>query len=230
MSDIKELLKEQMSFLTDEQAERFAAYYDMLVYWNENRCNLTAITDPHEVIQKHFYDSVLPIELIPQNARCIDVGTGAGFPGVPLLILRPDMELVLLDTLKKRVDFLDALVEKLDLKCRTIHSRAEDAGNAAEFREKFDIALTRAVSQTNILLEWTSPFLKTGGKSLMYKGSAAKEELDGCDNALKILGLRAEVINFEAAWGQRAVICAQKLKSTPKAYPRKAGTAKKNPL
>ena len=216
--------------VSDVQADKFRIYYEMLVDWNENRCNLTAITEPEEVIQKHFLDSCLPQSLIPKNANCVDVGTGAGFPGVPLLIMRPDITLTLIDSLKKRIDFLESLTERLGLSVTCIHARAEDAGRDDSLRGRFDIALTRAVSQTNILLEWTTPLLKVGGVSLMYKSATANDELNACGNVLSVLGLKADVKQFEAQWGERCVICAEKLKKTPAAYPRKAGTAKKNPL
>ena len=228
--DIKELIKKYIPNVTEDGVKRFELYYEMLVSWNETRCNLTAITQPEEVVTKHFADSLLPEALIPKNALCIDVGTGAGFPGIPLLIMRPDIRLVTVDSLKKRVDFINALTEELGIEVRAIHARAEDAGRDVKLRESFDIALTRAVAQTNILLEWTTPFLKRGGKSLMYKGSAANDELRECGNALRVLNLRAELISFEAEWGERAVICAEKCGKTPEAYPRKAGTAKKKPL
>ena len=228
--NIYDEVKAHAPFLSDEQAEKFSAYLEMLTEWNATRCNLTAITDPTEIIKKHFLDSVLPERLIPRGASCVDVGTGAGFPGVPLMIVRPDIKLTLIDSLQKRIDFLEALKAKLGLDARCIHARAEDAGRDAELREKFDIALTRAVSQTNVLLEWTSPLLKVGGTSLMYKSVTAQEELKECKNALSVLGMEAGVEHFEAEWGERCVICAKKNKKTPAAYPRRAGEAKRRPL
>ena len=228
--DIKTAFHTYAPDLTPEQHERFCIYADMLIRWNEERCNLTAITAPEEIVQKHFSDSCLPSDLLLEGARCIDVGTGAGFPGVPLLILRPDIELTLVDSLRKRVDFLIELTKVLDLKAVCIHARAEDAGRQENLRGCFDIALTRAVSQTNILLEWTSPFLKVGGKSLMYKSAAADEELSLCKNALHELHMKAEIKRYPAPWGERCVIVAEQLKPTPAKYPRKAGTAKKQPL
>lgn len=228
--NIREALNTYASDLTPEQHEKFAIYADMLVKWNEERCNLTAITEPAEIVQKHFLDSCLPKDLIQSGAKCIDVGTGAGFPGVPLLIMRPDIKLTLVDSLNKRVDFLIELTKTLGMEANCIHARAEDAGRMADLRGRFDIALTRAVSQANILLEWTSPFLKVGGKSLMYKSASADEELSTCKNALRELGMRAEIKRYPAQWGERSVICAEQIKKTPEKYPRKAGTAKKQPL
>lgn len=225
-----ELIKAKIPALTNEQARMFEAYYSLLVRWNENKCNLTAVTAPEEAIDKHFRDSLLAEPLIEKGARCIDVGSGAGFPGVPLVIMRPDIELVMVDSLGKRIEFLNALISELNLKATAIHARAEDAARDAALREKFDIALTRAVAKTNILLEWTSPFLKVGGKSLMYKSRAAREELAECENALRVLNLKAESVPFDAPWGDRVIISAAKTGKTPAAFPRKAGTAKKRPL
>ena len=225
-----ELIKAKIPTVTDEQAQRFETYYSLLVYWNENKCNLTAVTAPEEAIDKHFCDSLLAEPLIEKGAKCVDVGSGAGFPGVPLLIMRPDIELVMVDSLGKRVEFLNTLIKELDLKATAIHARAEDAARDDKLRGKFDVALTRAVAKTSILLEWTSPFLKVGGKSLMYKSKTAKEELSECENALKTLNLKAEIVTLDAAWGDRAVIAAAKTGKTPAAYPRKAGMAKKKPL
>lgn len=228
--EISELLMKNFGEISEKQISQFILYHDMLIDWNANRCNLTAVTDTEGVVEKHFADSCLASKLIPQHALCIDVGTGAGFPGVPLKIMRPDIKIVLVDSLKKRVDFLEELVGALGVEAQCIHARAEDAGRDGRLREHFDIALTRAVSQTNILLEWTSPFLKVGGKSLMYKSRAAEDELLSCDRALSVLGMTVSTESFDVPWGERVIVCAEKLKKTPPAYPRKAGTAKKKPL
>lgn len=214
-----------------EQAAKFIKYYEMLIEWNE-KMNLTAITAEADVLQKHFADSLLPQQLIPQGARCIDVGTGAGFPGIPLLIMREDIHLTLLDSLNKRLVFLDEVVKALGLEKRaqTLHMRSEDAGRAPQHRDKYDIALSRAVASAPVLIEWTSPFLKKGGQSIMYKGAAAKEELALAQNALSKLNCAAQLVHYPSAWGERYVILAKKLGPTPKAYPRKAGAAAKAPL
>lgn len=225
-----ELIKRHAPHMTDEQAEKFRIYYEMLIFWNENRCNLTAITAPEEVVTKHFLDSVLPSELIPVNAKCIDIGTGAGFPGVPLMIMRPDIEMTLLDSLRKRVDFLSELTDRLGISARLLHARCEDAAKPGCERGRYDIALTRAVAQTNTLLEWTSPFLKTGGMSLMYKSATARDELAGCENALSVLHMDAQIRELDAPWGKRCIICARQLKKTPDKFPRRAGAAKSMPL
>lgn len=194
--------------------------------------NLTAITEEREVAEKHFADSLLPMELIPKNARCIDVGTGAGFPGIPLMIMRPDITVTLLDSLNKRLIFLDEVIRALGLEksAKTLHMRSEDAGRAAAHRDAYDVALSRAVANARVLAEWTAPFVKKGGVSIMYKGAAAKEELNAAQNAMNKLCLGARLIEYPCAWGERYVIAAKKLAPTPKAYPRKAGTAGKLPL
>lgn len=230
MKSFAEILRDKMPELSEEQVNRFDIYCRMLTEWNENRCNLTAITEPEQIAEKHFADSILPEDLIPHGAYCIDIGTGAGFPGVPLAIVRSDIRMVLIDSLQKRIDFLEELKKALNMNYTCIHARAEDAGRDDALRGKFDIALTRAVSQTNILLEWTSPFLRVGGTSLMYKSVSARDELTECKNAIFVLGLEAEIKTFSADWGERCVICARKIKKTPAAYPRRAGAAKKNPL
>lgn len=227
----KELILSLIPGASEEQADKFIKYYELLIEWNE-KMNLTAITEEREVAEKHFADSLLPMELIPQNARCIDVGTGAGFPGIPLMIMRPDITVTLLDSLNKRLIFLNEVIRALGLESRakTLHMRSEDAGRAAAHRDAYDVALSRAVANARVLAEWTAPFVKRGGVSIMYKGAAAKEELDAAQNAMNKLCLGARLIEYPCAWGERYVIAAKKLAPTPKAYPRKAGTAGKMPL
>ena len=215
--------------ITERQAEQFSTYCDMLIDWN-SRMNLTAITDPLQVAQKHFMDSILPAALIPQGASVIDVGTGAGFPGVPLAIMRPDIKLTLLDSLNKRITFLTELCAALGLNARCIHARAEDAGRKSELREQIDIATSRAVANVSALAEYTVPFLNVGGASLMYKGPQAPEELIAGKRALELLCCTAEIHSFPAPWGERTVIALTKQRPTAAAYPRKAGTAEKRPL
>lgn len=227
--NIAALCKELIPNITEAQAEKFSIYGEMLIDWN-SRMNLTAITDPVEVVQKHFADSVLPSELIPKGAKVIDVGTGAGFPGVPLAIMREDISLTLLDSLNKRITFLTELCKALDIPTKCIHARAEDGGRNVELRGKYDIATSRAVAGVSPLLEYTVPFLKVGGSSLMYKGPQAEEELNGAANAMKLLGCKGKIVSYSPAWGERNVIIATKLSPTSKTYPRKAGTASKNPL
>lgn len=227
----REIILSAIPAASEEQADKFIKYYELLIEWNE-KMNLTAITEEWEVAQKHFADSLLPMELIPKNAKCIDVGTGAGFPGIPLMIMRPDITVTLLDSLNKRLIFLDEVIRALGLegRAKTLHMRSEDAGRAAAHRDAYDVALSRAVANARVLAEWTAPFVKKGGVSIMYKGAAAKEELDAAQNAMNKLCLGARLIEYPCAWGERYVIAAKKLAPTPKAYPRKAGTASKMPL
>ncbi len=216
--------------LTKEQVERFITYDRMLLDYNE-RVNLTRITEPDEVAAKHFADSILPEELIPHGAYCIDVGTGAGFPGVPLKIVRPDIRLVLLDSLAKRVAFLQSLCHELgfsDAEC--VHARAEDAAREPRFRAAFDIALSRAVAPMNVLTELTVPFAKRGGASLMYKGANADAELAAAANAMHELRCKTVMHRYDVPWGERTVMQVVKTGDTPAQYPRKAGMASKKPL
>lgn len=167
---MRDTLKALLPDITDKQLMQFETYYEMLVDWN-TRVNLTAITARDDVIKKHFYDSLLALPLLEQDARCIDVGTGAGFPGVPLLIARPDLQMTLLDSLNKRLTFLEALIEKLGLSATLVHARAEDAGQDAKYRGRFDAAFSRAVSQLPALVELTVPFLKLGGSASPIKAT-----------------------------------------------------------
>lgn len=224
-----ELLLKEMPLLTDEMIGKFIAYYGLLIDWN-SRMNLTRITEPGEVAQKHFADSILGAQFIPEGAKVVDVGTGAGFPGVPLLIVRPDIELVMVDSLAKRISFLSEVLTKLGLSAGLFHARAEDAARKPELREQFDIALSRAVAPMNVLLELTVPFLKVGGRSLMYKAASANEELKAAGSALTVLGCSAQTHSFTVEWGERSIVAALKTAKTAKKYPRKAGTPEKSPL
>ena len=216
--------------LSDSQLRNFQTYFEMLVDWN-TRMNLTAITDPAEVAVKHFHDSLAAAELLPENAKCIDVGTGAGFPGVPLLLVREDITVTLLDGLNKRLTFLDALTTALGIRDRVqfVHARAEDGGRDPKHREQYDIALTRAVANLPVLLELTVPFLKVGGSSICYKGDAA-EELAAAKSACHLLHASVAVETVQSDYGARSLVIAKKTAPTPKTYPRKAGTPTKKPL
>ena len=225
---MKETLKRLRPELTSEQLDRFCAYYDLLVDWN-TRVNLTAITGMEDVANKHFIDSLAAEPYLKPGASVIDVGTGAGFPGVPLLIVRPDLKLTLLDGLNKRIVFLQTLLETLGLKADCVHMRAEDAGQSPKYREKFDAALTRAVSGLPVLAELTLPLVKVGGVSIAYKADAT-EELAQADHALEVLHAKAERIAVPSDYGARELVLLTKEAVTPKQYPRKAGTPSKNPL
>ena len=225
-----EILKSGIPDITEEQISKFERYYEMLLHWN-SRMNLTAITDEEEVARKHFTDSAAAKSIIPEHANCIDVGTGAGFPGIPLLLLRPDIRMTLLDSLNKRLLFLHEVTEELGLDDRVqiVHARAEDAGQNPDFRGKYDIALSRAVAGLPVLLELTVPFLNKKGKSICYKGDAA-EELLLSENACKKLNCKLEVMDVFSDYGARSLVIAERTGEMPKMYPRKAGTPSKNPL
>lgn len=225
---MKETLKRLRPELTSEQIERFCVYYDLLVDWN-TRVNLTAITGLEDVANKHFVDSLAAEPYLKQGASVIDVGTGAGFPGVPLWIIRPDLKLTLLDGLNKRIVFLQTLCETLGLKADCVHMRAEDAGQSPKYREQFDAALTRAVSGLPVLAELTLPLVKVGGVSIAYKGDVT-DELESAKNALQVLRASAKRVEVPASYGARTLVILQKDAPTPKAYPRKAGTPEKKPL
>lgn len=214
--------------LTAEQAERFERYFALLTEWNRTR-NLTAITEPEAVAEKHFFDSLAALPLLAPGARCIDVGTGAGFPGIPLLIVRPDLSLTLLDALQKRVEFLEAALDALGLSATCLHLRAEDAGRSPAHRARYDAALTRAVAPLPVLLELTVPLVRVGGRSIAYKGDAA-EELSAAENACRTLRCTCESLPIEAAYGARTLVVATKQAETPGRYPRKAGTPSRQPL
>lgn len=225
---MKDLIKKELPQLTEDACDKFIAYYRLLLEWNE-KVNLTAIVQPLEVVQKHFADSLAALPFLPQGARIADIGTGAGFPGVPLLIVRPDLRVTLCDSLQKRVKFLELLCGELGLQANCIHARAEDLGKSPEHRESYDVALTRAVAGLPTLLEITLPLVKVGGKSICYKGEI-KEELQTAEKALHLLHATAQVEAVPAQWGMRNLIICTKNAPTEKKYPRKAGTPGKAPL
>ncbi len=225
---ITEILSPLRPDLSSEQLTLFETYYAMLADWN-TRVNLTAITAPEDVAKKHFFDSLAAAPYLKPNAAIVDVGTGAGFPGLPLLIFRPDLKVTLMDSLQKRLVFLEAVCKELKLKVELVHARAEDAGQNPKYREKFDVALTRAVSALPVLCELTLPLVKVGGTSIAYKGDSA-EELAASGNALSVLHATAERVVIPADYGARELVILTKNGTTPKQYPRKAGTPSKNPL
>lgn len=219
--------------LDDVALERFETYYNMLIDCN-TRMNLTAITEEHEVIVKHFCDSLCLLSKwdIPQNARLIDVGTGAGFPGIPLLIARPDLKLTLLDGLNKRLVFLENVLKEIGLDAEIVHARAEEGAADKKYREKFDVATSRAVARLNVLSEYCLPYVKKGGVFLAMKGPAAEQELAEAEKALSLLGgeaakTEAYTLSDESA---RTIIAVNKVKHTPPAYPRHNSKIKKQPL
>jgi len=220
------------SDLSDLQVTQLCNFGDLLLDWNQ-RLNLTRITDPHEVILKHFIDSMV-LEKFVSGETFADLGTGAGFPGIPLKILRPDLDIVLMDSLKKRLDFLEIVIDTLNLKgIRTVHARMEDFGRNIEYRGFFDTASSRAVARLTVLLEYALPILKVDGLFLAPKGLQFEAEVVESKKALLLLGGKVEGIDhFSLGEGadHRAVIRIRKVKETPSAYPRQAGTPKKSPI
>ena len=216
--------------ITEKQAEQFAIYCDFLIEYNE-KVNLTAVTEVSEIIEKHFIDSVKGVKLISENALCADIGTGAGFPGVPLAIMRPDINVCLVDALNKRLVFLNELKEKLGIdNVYTVHGRSEDLGKT-EMRQKFDYVFSRAVARLNVLLEYDLPFVKKDGYMLAWKGPQIYDEIKESTNALKILGGEIEKIHTsDIEDTQHYIAVVKKVKDTPTKYPRQAGMLKKNPL
>lgn len=219
--------------VTDEQIQKFYKYMEMMLEWNE-KINLTAITEPSEVILKHFVDSITINKHIKNNSKMIDVGTGAGFPGIPMSIIREDIDVTLMDSLNKRIKFLDEVIKENNLNnVKTIHSRAEELANNSKYREMYDIATSRAVASLNVLLEYMLPFVKVGGYCICMKGSNVENEIKEAKKALEVLkGEIVEVENFnlpDTDYG-RNIIVIKKVGNTPKKYPRKPGTPAKEPL
>lgn len=218
--------------LTKKQIEKFYNYMNLLLEWNE-KINLTAIIEPREVILKHFVDSLTIAKYIKENEKLIDVGTGAGFPGIPLSIVKENTDIVLLDSLNKRINFLEEIKQNLKLKnITTIHGRAEEFGKNKKEREIYDIATSRAVAPLNILLEYLLPLVKVGGKAICMKGYNI-EEIENAKNALEILGgkiEKIEEITLPNSDIKRNIIIVKKVKNTPSKYPRKPGTPSKEPI
>lgn len=216
--------------LTEEQYRKFDIYADFLVEYNKN-VNLTAITEPDEILLKHFIDSVLLLKYveIPENSSLIDVGTGAGFPSIPLKIMRNDIKITLLDSLAKRITFLEKLCGRLEITAEFIHGRAEDVAQNAEYREKFDFSCARAVANLAVLSEYCIPFVKQGGYFLSMKGRG--EDIDGARNAVKILGGEIGVISeYTLENDARKIILIKKISQTSAKYPRKSVQIKKKSL
>lgn len=228
-----ENLKEINIYLSDFQLEQFYNYMNILIEWNKFM-NLTGITDPKEIIIKHFIDSLTVLDKIDRNNTIIDVGTGAGFPGIPIKIASPDTEVVLLDSLNKRVNFLNEVIKKLQLKgIKTIHGRAEDYGRDKNYREKYDVAIARAVAPLNILLEYLMPFVRVKGKCLCMKGANSEEEISLSKRAIEKLGgklIYTEEFLIPNTDMKRKIVEIEKIKNTEEKYPRKAGIPSKEPL
>lgn len=237
----KEKFKELMCYygkqidieFDDKQINQFYDYMNLLLEWNE-KINLTAIVEPEEVILKHFIDSLTINKYIEKNKTIADVGTGAGFPGIPLKIYRPDLNVTLVDSLNKRINFLNEVIDKLDLKeISTVHSRVEDFGRDKKYRESFDYVTARAVANLTTLSEYLIPITKVNGKCICMKGNDVKEEITNSKNAINLLGGKISKIDeFKLPNSDisRNVIIIDKMKNTPNKYPRKAGIPAKEPL
>ena len=219
--------------IKDEELNKFYSYMNLMLDWNE-KINLTAITEEDDIILKHFVDSLTIYKYIEDNKSVIDIGTGAGFPGIPLAILKNNNKFTLVDSLNKRINFLNDVKEKLILANLTnIHARAEEAGQNKKYREKFDIAVSRAVANLSVLVEYLIPVVKLGGRVICMKGSNIEEELNDAQFAIETLGGKVifrDEFNLPESDIKRNIIIIEKIKNTPLKYPRKAGTAVKEPL
>lgn len=220
----------------DQKAiERFEAFHAILDEYNQ-KMDLTAVLDEDERIDRHDLDSAAPLAkgLLVPAAKVIDVGTGAGFPGMPLLILRPDLQMTFLDALNKRILFLQDALKRLDLRAATLHARAEDAARMADHREMYDAAVSRAVASAAVLQELTLPFVKTGGMAIAWKGPGVQDELVAAKRAAFVLGGTVRDILPAPVPGRddwaHCLLVTEKTGKTPKVYPRKAGTPNKKPL
>jgi len=230
---LKEISKQINIDLNEEQLEKFKKYMHLLLEWNE-KINLTAITEEDEVILKHFVDSMTVLKYVDEGASIVDVGTGAGFPGIPVSIANDEVNVTLVDSLNKRINFLQEVISEINLRnIKAIHSRAEDFGQNKEHREKYDISVSRAVANLSVLVEYLLPLVKVGGKCICMKGSEVEEEITNAKFAIKELGGKIEVIDEFCLPGtdiKRNIIVIKKEKETPKKYPRKSGTPSKQPL
>ena len=230
-----EKLKELDITLSEKQQEQFYRYYELLVEWNKVM-NLTGITEYEEVNEKHFIDSLSLVKVldISKINTVIDVGTGAGFPGIPLKIAFPHLKVTLLDSLNKRIKYLDTVIDELELKdIHTIHGRAEEYARKEEYREKYDLAVSRAVANLSTLSEYCVPYVKVGGMFVPYKSGEIDEEVKAAQTAIKVLGgKQTEVVKFTLPGSDinRSFVKIQKVKSTGKKFPRRAGLPAKEPI
>ncbi len=237
----EELMREELSelsiILSDQQLHQFYQYYELLVEWNKVM-NLTAITELEDVVTKHFVDSLSLVKVLPdldlEKVNILDMGTGAGFPGIPLKIAFPELKITLLDSLNKRINFLNEVVVQLGLKeIEAIHGRAEDYGRDRTYREQYDYCVSRAVANLSTLSEYCMPYVKIGGAFIPYKSGKIEDELNQAKGAVKLLGGKIEdVVTFmlPKTEVERSFVVIRKTEGTSKKYPRKAGLPGKEPL
>lgn len=219
--------------INETEANKFYEYTQLLLEWN-NKINLTAITEENDIILKHYIDSLTTSELIKDSKTIMDIGTGAGFPGIPLKIVNEEKEFVLVDSLNKRIKFLEEVKEKIELKnLELIHSRVEDLAKNKKYRENMDVVISRAVANTRVLVEYMLPFVRLNGLCICMKGPNVKNEIEDAKKAIEILGGKIiEVKKIELAKEniERNILIIKKVKNTPNKFPRKAGVPTKYPL
>ena len=231
-SFFEEKIRNKEYIVSSENVELFYNYMKLLIEWNK-KINLTAIVEEKEIIEKHFLDSLTILNFIKDNDKVIDVGTGAGFPGIPIAIAS-NATITLLDSLNKRINFLEEVKKELNLlNITNIHGRSEEIAQKEEYRENYDVAVSRAVAPMNVLVEYLLPFVKVGGKCICMKGPNVKEELDNSRNAIEKLGGKiSDIINIKLDEEnmERNLVIIEKIKKTAYKYPRKPGIPKKEPL
>ena len=217
--------------INGELKERFESFKNLLLSYN-NKFNLTAITDEKDIYMKHFLDCAAGDMFFDEGVSVVEIGSGGGFPSIPLKLIRDDLSFTLIESTGKKCDYLNAVVDKLNLSCvQVVNGRAEELGRDRKYREKFDVCTARAVARLNTLAEYCLPFVKTGGSFIAYKGNCP-EEIEEAENALKILGGEIKTVErYELPNGEsRALVVVKKIKSTPEKYPRGQGKERKNPL
>lgn len=231
--ELKEKMKRIDIDIADKQVEKFFSYMNLLIEWNQ-KINLTTIIEPKEIIIKHFVDCGTILKYLKNGETIIDIGTGAGFPGIPVKILNENLNVTLVDSLNKRIIFLNEVCAALNLEnIQLIHSRAEDLAKNKEYREKFDKSVSRAVANLSTLSEYDLPFIKTGGQMIAMKGFEIEEKLKNAEKAINILGGKIKEVNkftLINTDNKRSIVVIDKVKPTPKQFPRKAGKPLKEPI
>lgn len=226
-------LNEKEIVLDDEQINKFEQFKDLLIEWNK-KINLTTITDENEILIKHFIDSLIPLKYIDNQAKVLDMGTGAGFPGIPTKIAKPDINITLVDAVNKKITYLNDVKEKLELKnIELIHSRAEALARDKKYRESFDIVISRALANMSTLSEYLLPFLKVGGKAIYIKGPNIEQELEESKKCIDLMGgkiIKIEKYTLPTIDLEYNLVIIEKIKNTPKEYPRKEGTPSSKPI